>query len=104
MGINFILVQFRRGGGWGGGGGILDSLWSSGRLEAIWFLEQNSSLIQNFNFNFHMHVVLGHALKPVDFEQCHFQNGHLSAILDFLIGISRRQGYSQNGAVLELSS
>ena len=83
---------------------ILHSLWSSGRLEAIWFLEHNLSLIQYFNLNFLMHVVFGQALKPVDVEQCHFQNGRLPAILDFLNGILRRQGYSQNGAVLELSS
>ena len=85
----------------GGWGCILDSLWSSDRLEATWFLEHNSSLLWNFNFNFQRHVVFGHALKPVDFEQCHFQNGHLPAISDFLNGILRRQEYSQNGAVLD---
>ena len=63
------------GGGWWGYTGFPSGRlavwpsWSSGRLEATWFLEHNSSLLWNFHFNFHMHVGFGHALKPVDFEQ-----------------------------------
>ena len=30
-----------------------------------------------------MHVVCGYGQMPIDFQQCHFQNGHLAAILDF---------------------
>ena len=32
-----------------------------------------------------MHVDGGHRQKPIDFQRCHFQNGHLAAILDFLV-------------------
>ena len=31
-----------------------------------------------------MHVDGGHRQKPIDFQRCHFQNGRLAAILDFL--------------------
>ena len=32
-----------------------------------------------------MHVDGGYRQKPIDFQQGHFQNGHLVAILDFLV-------------------
>ena len=32
-----------------------------------------------------MHVDGGHRQKPIDFQRCHFQNGCLAAILDFLV-------------------
>ena len=32
-----------------------------------------------------MHVDGGHRQKPIDFQQRHFQNGRLVAILDFLV-------------------
>ena len=35
--------------------------------------------------NFMMHVDGGHRQKPIDFQRCHFQNGRLVAILDFLV-------------------
>ena len=44
-----------------------------------------SSLLWNFNFKLHMHVDGGHRQKPIDFQQGHFQNGRLVAILDFLV-------------------
>ena len=50
-----------------------------------WFPEHNSSLLWNFNFKFHVHVDGGHKQKPIDFQRCHFQNGRLAAILDFLV-------------------
>ena len=97
------------------------------------FPERNSSMLWNFNFKFHMHVVGGYGRsllifsnvtfkmdaggplgffsfraltsvwlwisspnfsstllvcmekKPIDFQICHFQNGRLVAILDFLV-------------------
>ena len=36
-------------------------------------------------FQFHMHVVYGHGPKSIAFQQCHFQNGRLAAILDFSV-------------------
>ena len=50
-----------------------------------WFPEHKSSLLWNFNFKFHMHVDGGHRQEPNDFQRCHFQNGRLVAILDFLV-------------------
>ena len=32
-----------------------------------------------------MHIDGGHRQKPIDFQQRHFQNGRLAAILDFLV-------------------
>ena len=32
-----------------------------------------------------MHIVCGHGQKPIDFQRCHFQNGRLTALLDFLV-------------------
>ena len=32
-----------------------------------------------------LHVDGGHRQKPIDFQRCHFQNGRLAAILDFLV-------------------
>ena len=54
-------------------------------LLTAWFPEHKSSLLWNFNFKFHMHVDGGHRQKPIDFQRCHFQNGCLAAILDFLV-------------------
>ena len=45
--------------------------------------ERNSSLLWNFNFKFHMHVLCGYGHRPINFQQCHFENGCLVAILDF---------------------
>ena len=50
-----------------------------------WFPECKSSLLWNFNFKLHMHVDGGHRQKLMDFQQRHFQNGRLVAILDFLV-------------------
>ena len=47
-------------------------------------VEYKSSLLWNFNFKFHMHDG-GHRQEPIDFQQRHFQNGRLAAILDFLV-------------------
>ena len=47
-----------------------------------------------------MHVVCGYALKAVDFEQCHFQNGRLSLYLIYkryfmAAGVSSEWGRSR---------
>ena len=54
-------------------------------LYTTWFLAHKSSFLWNFNFKFHMHIDGGHRQKPFDFQQHHFQNGRLAAILDFLV-------------------
>ena len=70
------------------------SKWPSGGLIGffgIWtvqvacFPERYSSLLWNFNFKFHMHIVIGNGPKYIDFQRCHFQNGRLMAILDFSV-------------------
>ena len=73
-------------------GGILDSPCPSVRLSVCpsvcrrhGFRSISQVLLWNFNFKFHMHVDGGHRQKPIDFQQCHFQNGCLAAILDFLV-------------------
>ena len=40
-----------------------------------WFPVYNSSLLWNLSFKFHLHVVCGYGQKPVNFQQCQFQNG-----------------------------
>ena len=50
-----------------------------------WFPECKYSLLWNFNFKLHMHVDDGHGQKPIDLQRCHFQNGRLVAILNFLV-------------------
>ena len=74
------------GGGGGGGGGVYwIHLVRPSVCPTTWFPEHKSSLLWNFNFKFHMHVDGGHRQKLIDFQQCHFQNGRLAAILDFLV-------------------
>ena len=64
---------------------VRPSVRPSVRLSTTWFPEHKSSLLWNFNFKFHMHVDGGHRQKPIDFQRCHFQNGRLAAILDYLV-------------------
>ena len=40
-----------------------------------WFRQHKSSLLSNFSFKFHVHVLCGCRQKPNDCQLCHFQNG-----------------------------
>ena len=42
-----------------------------------WFRQRNSSLLWNFSFKFHVHVLCGCRQKPNDCQLCPFQNGCL---------------------------
>ena len=42
-----------------------------------WFRQRNSSLLWNFSFKFHVHVLCGCRQKPNDCQLCCFQNGCL---------------------------
>ena len=42
-----------------------------------WFRQRNSSLLWNFSFKFHVHVLCGCRQKPNDCQLCRFQNGCL---------------------------
>ena len=42
-----------------------------------WFRQRNSSLLWNFSFKFHVHVLRGCRQKPNDCQLCRFQNGCL---------------------------
>ena len=42
-----------------------------------WFRQQNSGLLWNFSFKFHVHVFCGCRQKPDDCQLCCFQNGCL---------------------------
>ena len=74
-------------------GGILESTCLSVHLSGCLsvhlcrqhgFQSINEVCFWNFNFKFHVLVDCGHRQKPIDFQQCHFQNGCL-AILDCLV-------------------
>ena len=56
--------------------------------------DSNFTLALNINFKFQRHNTYVHGKKPIDFQQHHFQNGCLAAILDFSVsGLSRWQGF-----------
>ena len=42
-----------------------------------WFRQRNSSLLWNFSFKFHVHVLCGCRQKPNDCQLCRLQNGCL---------------------------
>ena len=42
-----------------------------------WFRQRNSSVLWNFSFKFHVHVLCGCRQKPNDCQLCRFQNGCL---------------------------
>ena len=48
------------------------------------FPDSNSSLALNIKSKLQLHMTCVYGKKPIDFQQCHFQNGCLVAILDFL--------------------
>ena len=43
-----------------------------------WFRQRNSSLVWNFSFKFHVHVLCGCRQKPNDCQLCNFQNDWLA--------------------------
>ena len=51
-------------------------------LQATWFRQHNSSLLSNFSFKFHVHVLCGCRQKPSDFQLCSFQKGCLVILND----------------------
>ena len=57
-----------------------------------WFRQRNSSLLWNFSFKFHVHVLCGCRQKPSNCQLCHFQNGCLvilnNATLPYGAGVS----------------
>ena len=57
-----------------------------------WFWQRNSSLLWNFSFKFHVHVLCGCRQKPNDCQLCRFQNGCLvilnNATLSYGAGVS----------------
>ena len=44
------------------------------------FQQRNSSLLWNFSFKFHVHVLCGCRQKPIDFQLFRFQNGCLAIL------------------------
>ena len=55
-------------------------------LTLVWLLNIKSKL--------QCHITCVYGKEPIDFQRCHFQNGHLVAILDFFIsGLCRWHGF-----------
>ena len=60
----------------------------------FWFPDFNFTLALNINFKLQRHNTYVYGEEPIDFQQRHFQNGRLAAILDFLVsGLCRWQGF-----------
>ena len=51
----------------------------------FWFPDSNFSLALNINSKLKWHNTYIYRQKPIDFQRCHYQNGCLAAILDFLV-------------------
>ena len=50
----------------------------------FWFPDSNFSLALNIKSKLHWHITsCVYGKKPIDFQQCHFQNGCLAAIVGF---------------------
>ena len=49
------------------------------------FPDSNFSLASNIKSKLHWHITCVYVKKTIDSQQCHFQNGRLAAILDFLV-------------------
>ena len=47
------------------------------------FPDSNFSLALNIKSKLHWHITCVYGKKPIDFQHCHFQNGHLAVILDY---------------------
>ena len=71
------------------------SLWKwppGSHIGLFGFRTLNFSLALNIKSKFHITCV--YEKKPIDFQQCHFQNGCLAAILDFSVsGLYRWHGF-----------
>ena len=60
----------------------------------FWFPDSNFSLALNINFKLQWHNTYVYGWEPNDFQQRHFQNGRLAAILDFSVSqLCRWQGF-----------
>ena len=60
----------------------------------FWFPDSIFSLALNMNFKLQRHYTYVYGLEPIDFQQHHFQNGRLAAILDFSVsGLCRWHGF-----------
>ena len=60
----------------------------------FWFPDSIFSLALNINFKLQRHNTYVFGLEPIDFQQRHFQNGRLAAILDFSVsGLCRWHGF-----------
>ena len=51
----------------------------------FWFPDSNFSLALNINSKLKWHSTYIYGQEPIDFQRCHFQNGRLVAMLDFLV-------------------
>ena len=51
----------------------------------FWFPDSNFSLALNINSKLKWHNTYIYGQEPIDFQRCHFQNGRLVAMLDFLV-------------------
>ena len=51
--------------------------------EPYWFMDSNFSSALNIKSQLHWQITCVYGKKPIGFQQFHFQNGHLVAILDF---------------------
>ena len=51
----------------------------------FWFPDSDFSLALNINCKLKWHNTYIYGYEPIDFQRCHFQNGRLAAILDFLV-------------------
>ena len=60
----------------------------------FWFPDSNFTLALNINFKLQQHDTYVYGYEAIDFQQHHFQNGRLAAILDFSVsGLYRWQGF-----------
>ena len=49
----------------------------------FWFPDSNFNLALNIKSKLQWHITCVYGKEPIDFQQYHFQNGHLVAILEF---------------------
>ena len=60
----------------------------------FWFPDSNFTLAVNINFKLQGHNTYVYGQELIDFQQRHFQNGRLAAILDFSVsGLCRWHGF-----------
>ena len=51
----------------------------------FWFADSNFSLALNIKSILQWQITCVYGKEPINFQQCHFQNGCLAAILDFFL-------------------